>query len=180
MSRIGKKLIQIPKGVEVKIDGSNVSIKGPKGVLGREIHSTMDAILEGENLKIVPKEDISANGKFHGLTRSLLNNMVVGVSTGFTKSLKLVGVGYRAQLKGKELHLSLGYSHPVIYAIPEGLEVKVEKLTTVILSGANKEVVGQAAANIRGYRKPEPYHGKGVRYIDERIITKAGKAAGKK
>lgn len=180
MSRIGKKIITLPAGVEFKVNGSNVVVKGPKGHLERTIHNTMTVKLEGTAVTVEPKEDTRENRKFHGLTRSLLNNMVIGVSEGFTKSLTLVGVGYRAQAKGQELHLTLGYSHPIVYKMPEGVEAKVEKLTTVLVSGCDKESVGQVAANIRAYRKPEPYHGKGVRYTDERIITKVGKTAGKK
>jgi len=179
MSRVGKKLIPVPQGVELKIDGQKVTIKGPKGTLERVLHpATTVSVADGQIL-VTPIDEKYENRKFHGLTRSLVNNMVDGVSKGFTKSLTLVGVGYRAALKGKELNLSLGFSHPINYPIPEGIEVKVDKLTTVIVNGCDKELVGQVAANIRSYRKPEPYHGKGVRYTDERIITKAGKSSGK-
>ena len=177
MSRIGKAPIELPTGVELKVDGSKVAVKGPKGQLEREIHPSVDVAVEGNVVKVVPKTDDVSN--FWGLTRSLLNNMVVGVSQGFSKQLSLIGVGYRAQVKGKELHLTLGYSHPVVYPIADGLEMSVEKNTIVTVKGADKEAVGQAAANIRAFRKPEPYHGKGVRYIDERIITKVGKSAKK-
>jgi large subunit ribosomal protein L6 len=177
MSRIGKAPIELPTGVEFKVDGSKVAVKGPKGQLEREIHPSVDVAVEGNVVKVVPKTDDVSN--FWGLTRSLLNNMVVGVSQGFSKQLSLIGVGYRAQVKGKELHLTLGFSHPVVYPIADGLEMSVEKNTIVTVKGADKEAVGQAAANIRAFRKPEPYHGKGVRYIDERIITKVGKSAKK-
>lgn len=177
MSRIGKAPIELPTGVELKVDGSKVAVKGPKGQLEREIHPSVDVAVEGNVVKVVPKTDDVSN--FWGLTRSLLNNMVVGVSQGFSKQLSLIGVGYRAQVKGKELHLTLGYSHPIVYPIADGLEMSVEKNTIVTVKGADKEAVGQAAANIRAFRKPEPYHGKGVRYIDERIITKVGKSAKK-
>lgn len=177
MSRIGKAPIELPTGVELKVDGLKVAVKGPKGQLEREIHPSVDVAVEGNVVKVVPKTDDVSN--FWGLTRSLLNNMVVGVSQGFSKQLSLIGVGYRAQVKGKELHLTLGYSHPVVYPIADGLEMSVEKNTIVTVKGADKEAVGQAAANIRAFRKPEPYHGKGVRYIDERIITKVGKSAKK-
>lgn len=177
MSRIGKAPIEIPGGVEVKVNGSHVVVKGPKGQLERQIHSSVDVQVEGAQVKVVPNTENVSN--FWGLSRSLLNNMVTGVSKGFEKSLTLVGVGYRAQVKGKELHLTLGYSHPVVYPIADGLEISVDKNTTVLVKGADKELVGQTAANIRSFRKPEPYHGKGVRYTDERIITKVGKSAKK-
>ena len=177
MSRIGKAPIDVPNGVEVKLSGRKVTVKGPKGQLEQELHQSVDLVVEGNVVKIVPKTDDVSN--FWGLTRSLVNNMVVGVSTGFQKQLSLIGVGYRAQVKGKELHLTLGYSHPVIYPIADGLEMSVEKNTIVTVKGADKQMVGQAAANIRSFRKPEPYHGKGVRYIDERILTKVGKSAKK-
>ncbi len=180
MSRIGKKTIEIPKGVEVTVSGSEVRVKGPKGTLSRIVHNTMAVAVEGHELKVTPKANLDECKNFFGLTRTLINNMVLGVSEGFSKNLTLIGVGYRAALKGNELHLTLGYSHPVVYEIPKGLTVTVDKQTEVLITGADKEQVGQAAANIRSYRKPEPYHGKGVRYRDERIITKVGKAAGKK
>lgn len=177
MSRIGKAPIELPAGVEFKVSGSKVVVKGPKGQLERETHSSVDVVVEGSAVKVVPKTDDVSN--FWGLTRSLLNNMVVGVSTGFQKQLSLIGVGYRAQVQGKELHLTLGYSHPIVYPIADGLEMSVEKNTLLTIKGADKELVGQTAANIRAFRKPEPYHGKGVRYVDERIITKVGKSAKK-
>lgn len=179
MSRIGNQPIQVPKGVEVKINGREVSIKGPKGQLQRTIHHTMSLKQEGDVIKVVPEADTKLNRKFHGLTRSLVANMVDGVSEGFSKTLTLIGVGYRAQQKGKDLNLTLGFSHPVLFTPPQGVEIKVDKQTTVIVSGADKEAVGQAAADIRAYRPPEPYHGKGVRYADEYIATKVGKAGGK-
>lgn len=177
MSRIGKAPIELPSGVDFKVNGSKVVVKGPKGQLERETHPSVDVKVEGSAVTVVPKTDDVSN--FWGLTRSLLNNMVLGVTQGFEKKLSLIGVGYRAQVKGKELHLTLGYSHPIVYPIIDGLEMSVEKNTIVTVKGADKEAVGQAAANIRAFRKPEPYHGKGVRYIDERIITKVGKSAKK-
>jgi large subunit ribosomal protein L6 len=179
MSRIGKKPIEVPKGVEVKLDGPVIKVKGPKGSLSRKLHSSMQLVIEPNQIIVKPKVDNKLNAKFHGLTRTIVANMVHGVTQGFTKNLTLIGVGYRAATKGKELNLTLGYSHPVNYTPPEGIEIKVDKQTTVIVSGADKEVVGQVAANIRGFRPPEPYHGKGVRYADEVIITKVGKAGGK-
>jgi len=140
----------------------------------------MEVKVEGEGEKVQPKREGKELRKYHGLTRTLVNNMVLGVSQGFSKRLKLVGVGYRGAQKGKGLTLSLGLSHPVEYDAPAGIELKMEGQTVVIVAGADKELVGQVAAKIRGFRPPEPYHGKGVRYEDEKIITKVGKAAGKK
>jgi large subunit ribosomal protein L6 len=179
MSRIGKKPITIPKGVEVKINGHQVTVKGPKGTLNRTIHNSMSLKQEQGELLVVPLADTKLNKKFHGLTRSLVANMIEGVAQGYSKSLTLIGVGYRAAMKGKDLSLTLGFSHPVVYIPPTGVTVAFDKQTTVLVSGADKEAVGQAAANIRGFRPPEPYHGKGVRYSDEHISTKAGKTGGK-
>ena len=181
MSRIGKKLITLPQGVKVSCSNQLIKVDGPKGSLERAVHSSMNVVVENDVVRVVPKDSSDpSHKKFHGLVRSLVNNMIVGVSQEFHKSLTLIGVGYRAALKGQELHLTLGFSHPVVYVIPKGISIKVEKQTEVIVSGVDKELVGQTAANIRAYRKPEPYHGKGVRYKDERIVTKVGKAAGKK
>lgn len=177
MSRIGKAPIAIPQGVDVTISGSKVVVKGPKGELSRELHPSMELTKENDTLVVVPREPLS---NFYGLTRSLVNNMVEGVSKGFNKSLTLKGVGYRAAVQGAQLNLTIGYSHPVLFDIPKNIDVKVEKQTTVLVSGADKELVGQVAANIRAFRKPEPYHGKGIRYTDEVIITKAGKSGAKK
>lgn len=177
MSRIGKAPINIPGGVDVSIDGSSVKVKGPKGELSRVIHSSMGLKKENDVLTVVPNQQLS---NFYGLTRSLVNNMVEGVSKGFEKSLTLKGVGYRAAVQGNQLNLTIGYSHPVLFDIPKTIDVKVTKQTTVVVSGADKELVGQVAANIRAFRKPEPYHGKGIRYTDEVIITKAGKSGAKK
>lgn len=183
MSRIGKKIIELPSNVEVKIAERKISVKGPKGLLEREIHNSMKLVQTGNTLQVEAADGKDGNANFRGLTRSLVNNMVTGVSTGYTKTLLLIGVGYRALVKGKELHLTLGYSHPVVHMIPEGIEIKVEKIgknPAVVVNGIDKEVVGQTAADIRAYRKPEPYHGKGVRYSDEVIVTKVGKSSGKK
>ncbi len=180
MSRVGKKFISVPSKVDVNISGSLIQVKGPKGELVLQVHETMEVTKEGENLLVKPKEDDTSHSKFQGLTRSLISNMVKGVSEGFTRSLTLVGVGYRAAMKGQELHLTLGYSHPVVYQVPKGLTVAVDKQTEVVISGFDKCLVGQAAADIRSYRRPEPYHGKGIRYSDEVIVTKVGKASGKK
>lgn len=183
MSRIGKKLIALPSGVELKVEGNLVKVKGPKGSLERSIHPTMQVVVEDNAVKVTPVNEKEPAGNFHGLTRSLINNMVVGVSEGFSKQLLLRGVGYRAAVQGKDLNLTLGYSHPVLFPIPAGIEIKVDKLgkdPMVVVNGIDKETVGQTAANIRAFRKPEPYHGKGVRYADEVIVTKVGKSAGKK
>ena len=183
MSRVGKKLIALPGGVEVKVEGSLVKVKGPKGSLERSIHPTMRVEPGDKEVKVLPVKESEPAPNFHGLTRSLINNMIVGVSAGFTKKLLLRGVGYRAAVQGKELNLTLGYSHPVLFSIPEGVEIRVDKAgkdPMVVVNGVDKELVGQTAANIRAFRKPEPYHGKGVRYIDEVIVTKVGKSAGKK
>ncbi|MBM4251165.1 MAG: 50S ribosomal protein L6 [Deltaproteobacteria bacterium] len=180
MSRIGKKPISLPKGVEVKLSGRTISVKGPKGTLSRALHGDIDVKVDGQSLTFVPRPEAEDAARFHGLTRTLVNNMVVGVTEGFSRRLKLVGVGYRAASQGKGLSLSLGYSHPVVFDPPAGIELKVDAQTTIVVSGADKEMVGQVAAKIRGFRPPEPYHGKGVRYEDEHIATKVGKAAGKK
>lgn len=180
MSRIGKQPIALPKGVTVTITGQKVSVKGPKGTLERELHPTVTAKVEGANLNVIPTTDSYENRRFHGLSRTLVNNMVVGVTDGFTRKLKLVGVGYRAAQQGKGVQLSLGFSHPILFEPPAGIELKVDAQTNLSVTGADKEMVGQVAAKLRGFRPPEPYHGKGVRYEDERIVTKVGKAAGKK
>ena len=180
MSRIGKKPIAIPKGTQVTVSGQTINVKGAKATLSREIHSEIAVKVEGDQILLAPKSDAGTSGKFHGLSRTLVSNMVVGVTTGFTKRLKLVGVGYKAASAGKGLTLNLGYSHPINFDAPAGIELKVEGPTIVIVNGADKELVGQVAAKIRSFRAPEPYHGKGVRYEDEKIMTKVGKSAGKK
>jgi large subunit ribosomal protein L6 len=180
MSRIGKNPITIPKGVEVKFDGNVAKVKGPKGSLERKFHNSVNLKTEGDKALVSLKEPTLENRRFHGLSRTLLANMVQGVSQGYSKTLSLVGVGYRAQMAGKNLQLNLGYSHPIDYAPPAGIEFKVDKQTTIIVNGADKELVGLVAAKIRGFRPPEPYHGKGVRYADEHISLKQGKASGKK
>lgn len=183
MSRIGKKIIMIPKGVEVSNTAGVLRVKGPKGVLERKLHTSMSVELDKDSLTVVPTAADESVKNFHGLTRSLVANMVTGVAEGFTKSLLLKGVGYRAQVSGHELQLTLGFSHPINYKIPAGIEVSVDKVgkdPLVIVKGADKEKVGQAAADIRSFRKPEPYHGKGVRYAEEVIVTKVGKSSGKK
>lgn len=177
MSRIGKQPIAVPAGVEVTIDGTTVSVKGAKGELTRTLPETMVIKHEGDEI-IVERPDESREARsLHGLTRTLVANMVEGVSTGFKKKLELVGVGYRAALKGTDLELQLGYSHPVQVKAPEGITFEVPSQTEIIVSGPSKEAVGQVAANIRKWRKPEPYKGKGVRYEGEHVRRKLGKAA---
>ena len=180
MSRVGKNPVEIVKGVEISVNGQTIKVKGPKGAVERKIHDTMTAVVEGGAVKVVPKTEGTESARFHGLTRTLIANMVVGVTQGFSKNLTLVGVGYKAAQNGKNITLNVGYSHPVEVKAPAGVELKVEKIVNIIVSGPEKEVVGQLAASIRGIRPPEPYHGKGIRYAEEVIVTKVGKAAGKK
>lgn len=176
MSRIGKMPITVPAGVEVTIDGSTVTVKGPKGELSRTFQPIL-TIAQEENVITVTRPDDTRTAKsLHGLTRTLIANMVEGVSAGYTKKLQLVGVGYRAALKGKDLELQLGYSHPVVVEAPEGITFEVPSQTEIVVAGPSKEQVGQVAANIRKWRKPEPYKGKGIRYEGERVRRKVGKA----
>ena len=177
MSRIGNKPVQIPAGVEVAVNGTHVSVKGPKGTLENDFYEKLTIEVEGDTLHVSRPDDERETRAMHGLTRALIHNMVVGVSEGYTKGLELAGVGYRVQLKGKDLELSLGYSHPVNYAAPEGITFEVPSQTEIIVSGPSKEAVGQVAANIRKWRKPEPYKGKGIHYVGEHIRRKLGKAA---
>ena len=178
MSRVGKKPIPIPSGVEFKVNGSKVDVKGPKGQLVRDIHPNMKIEFQDNEVTVTRPTDCRLDRSLHGLTRTLINNMVFGVSTGYSKQLNIVGVGYKVALKGKDLDLNLGFSHAINYPAPKGIEFEVDgKKNTVIVKGINKELVGQTAAEIRGFRPPEPYKGKGVMYSTEKIIRKAGKAA---
>ena len=179
MSRIGKAPINIPSGVEVTIAGRTVTVKGPKGTLTRDIPGEIVVRKEESTVLVERPNDERQNRSLHGLSRTLVNNMVVGVTDGFAKELEIVGVGYRAEAQGQNLRLALGFSHPVIVPAPAGISFEVPVQTRVIVKGIDKELVGQVAANIRSIRKPEPYKGKGVRYLDERIVRKAGKT-GKK
>ena len=179
MSRIGKAPITIPNGVEVSISGRTVSVKGPKGQLSREIPGDIVVRKEENTLLVERPDDGRTNRALHGLSRTLVNNMVVGVTEGFSKELEIVGVGYRAESQGQNLRLALGFSHPVTVPAPAGITFEVPAQTRVIVKSIDKELVGQVAANIRSIRKPEPYKGKGVRYADERVLRKAGKT-GKK
>ena len=177
MSRIGRAPIAVPAGVEVKIEANNVvTVKGPKGTMTRQFHPNMKIEQEGEVIHVTRPNDAKENRSLHGLTRTLLANMVEGVSNGFSKKLQLVGVGYRAALKGKDLEMQLGYSHPVLVEAPENITFEVPSQTEIVVSGPSKEQVGQVAANIRKWRKPEPYKGKGIRYEGEHVRRKAGKA----
>jgi len=176
MSRIGRMPIPLPDGVEVKQDGSRVTVTGPLGTLERVLHPEMTLEREDGTLRVVRPTDEPRHRALHGLTRSLVNNMVTGVTTGFTKNLEISGVGYRAQLQGSKLVLALGYSHPVEVDPPAGIEFRVETPTRLGVFGADKELVGQIAAYIRSQRKPEPYKGKGIKYAGEQILRKAGKA----
>ena len=178
MSRIGRAPIPVPSGVEVTIAGDSVTVKGPKGVLSRAIPGEITVRQDDTALLVERPDDERVNRALHGLTRSLVNNMVVGVTDGFNKDLEIVGVGYRATAKGpNQLELALGFSHPVVVDAPDGISFEVPQPTRISVRGIDKELVGQVAANIRKIRKPEPYKGKGVRYAGERVIRKAGKAA---
>ena len=179
MSRIGNKVVVLPAGVEIKQDGNNITVKGPKGELTREFSSDIKMNIEGNEVTFTRPNDSKEMKTIHGTTRANFNNMVVGVSEGFQKALELIGVGYRAQVQGNKLTLNVGYSHPVEMTAPEGVTFEVPANTQVIVKGINKEVVGELAANIRGVRPPEPYKGKGIRYVGEHIIRKVGKAGAK-
>jgi len=179
MSRIGKRPITIPAGVDVTLDGNHVSVKGPKGELSRRLHKDVIVRREDGTIVVERPSDQGEHRALHGLSRTLVANMVEGVTTGFTKTLEIVGVGYRAETKPFGLTLALGYSHPIDYKAPEGITLRAVNPTTVEVSGTDKEVVGQVAAEIRSLRPPEPYKGKGVKYQGEVIRRKAGKAGGK-
>ena len=181
MSRVGRKPIAIPSGVEINISGSKVRVKGSKGELEREFNPNMKIENQDGQVIVSRPDDNRTNRAMHGLTRALLSNMVTGVSEGFTKQLNVVGVGYKVDLKGKDLVMQLGFSHPVNYPAPKGIEFEVDpKANTIKVKGTDKQQVGQVSAEIRKFRPPEPYKGKGVMYADERIRRKAGKASGSK
>ncbi len=178
MSRIGKQPIEIPGGVQVDIaDGNVVTVKGPRGSLTQTMHADMQIAIEDGTLTVQRPDNESFHRSLHGLTRSLLANMVDGVTNGFEKRLQIVGVGYRAALKGSDLEIAAGYSHPVVVAQPDGIEFEVPTPTQIVVRGNDKQQVGEIAANIRKVRKPEPYKGKGIRYEGEYVRKKAGKAA---
>jgi len=179
MSRIGRMPITIPEGVTVKKEGNVVTVKGPKGELSRELHKDMIVEIEGNQILVKRPSDEKIHRSLHGLTRTLIANMVTGVTQGFTKTLEIVGVGYRAAKAGTKLNLTLGFSHPVVVEPPAGVTIDVPAPNKIVISGADKEAVGQLAAQIRSYRKPEPYKGKGIKYEGEVIRRKVGKAGAK-
>ncbi|MBM4170284.1 MAG: 50S ribosomal protein L6 [Ignavibacteria bacterium] len=178
MSRIGKKPIPI-KDVTVTKDNSNIKVKGKLGELSMQVHPNMKVEVTKDEIVVTRPDDSKENRSLHGLTRALLNNMVKGVSEGYTKSLDIVGVGYRAEAKGNAILFNLGYSHPIYFMPPDGIKIEVPAPTQIKISGNDKELVGMIAAKIRSFKKPEPYKGKGVKYSNEKIIRKAGKTAGK-
>lgn len=179
MSRIGNKPITVPAGVEVTLDGNHITVKGPKGTLSKELHNNMEVTLDGNVITVKRPNDEAFNRSLHGLTRTLINNMIEGVLNEYSRTLEVNGVGYRAQLKGKKLVMNLGYSHPVEMDAPEGITFEVPNPNTIIVKGVDKETVGQTAAVIRTKRPPEVYRGKGIKYTEEHIRRKEGKA-GKK
>jgi large subunit ribosomal protein L6 len=180
MSRIGRKPIPIPDGVKVQIDNGVVRAEGPKGKLTQPLSTGMTAKVDGKVLTIERGDDSRTARALHGLTRSLVANMVHGVKDGYERKLEIVGIGYRAQVQGKNIQLALGYSHPVIFALPEGITAEIEKQVSVTLKGADKALLGETAAKLRALRKPDPYKGKGIKYADEFIRRKVGKKAGAK
>jgi large subunit ribosomal protein L6 len=176
MSRIGNAPIEMPSGVETSVEGNTVTVKGPKGTLTQAVDPRISVSIDDGVITVARENDEREARALHGLTRSLISNMVVGVSAGYTKELKAVGVGYRAALKGTTLELQVGFSHPVTIEAPEGIVFEVPEQTKIIVVGIDKQLVGQVAANVRGVRPPEPYKGKGIRYVDEHVRRKAGKA----
>ena len=179
MSRIGKKPIPIPKGVTVTVDGAAVDVKGPKGQMRQALPPGVVVALEEGQIVARQERDEKALAKFHGLARSLVANAVQGVTEGWKRELDIVGVGYRAEVKGKQVNFALGYSHPVVFPLPQGIDVAIDKQTHVTVTGIDKQLVGQVAANMRSLRKPDPYKQKGVRYTGEVLKKKAGKAGAK-
>jgi large subunit ribosomal protein L6 len=175
MSRIANKPVEIPSGVEVNISGQSMSVKGKNGAMSMEVNSKVEVKQDDNVLNFNGKEGVDGSVAMAGTMRSLANNMVVGVSQGFEKKLELIGVGYRAQAQGNKLNLTLGFSHPVVYDVPEGITIETPSQTEIVVKGADKQKVGQVSAEIRAYRPPEPYKGKGVRYSDERVIRKEAK-----
>ncbi len=176
MSRIGRKPIVIPAGVDVKIDGSTVTVKGPKGTLSRTVHQNMNVAVDNGVINVTRPDDNKLNRSLHGLTRTLVANMVEGVEKGFSKELEINGVGYRAAKQGKDLVLNIGYSHQVIVSEVDGITIEVPSPNKIVISGPDKQKVGQFAAQVREKRPPEPYKGKGIKYVDEHIRRKEGKA----
>ncbi len=177
MSRVGREPITVPDGVEVKVDGRLVSVKGPKGLLSCEVPEPIQVVLEGTEILVSRPSDHPTNRSLHGLSRTLVANLVTGVTEGYSKVLEMVGVGYRAEIRGRNLLLNVGFSHPILVKAPEGIEFKVLDGGAISVSGIDKYLVGQTAANIRALRPPEPYKGKGIRYQGEYVRRKAGKTA---
>jgi large subunit ribosomal protein L6 len=180
MSRVGKLPIKVQKGVKVEIKDGRIRVEGPKGKLSRQIPKGIAAKVQGEQVLVTREGTAKEVPALHGLTRTLVHNMVEGVANGFTRELDIVGVGFRAQVAGNVLTLNVGFSHSIDYKLPEGIQAKVDKNTHIVLTGADKELLGVVAAKVRSFREPEPYQGKGIRHTDERIIKKQGKAAGAK
>jgi len=175
VSRIAKVPVIVPAGVDVRVDHQSVTVKGPKGLLTQTIHPGVQVLLDDGAVRVIPRAVEANADAFSGTTRALLSNMVFGVSQGFEKKLELIGVGYRAQIDGKTLNLALGYSHPINFPVPDGIMVETPSNTQIVVRGIDKQQVGQTAATIRGFRPPEPYKGKGVRYVDEVVIRKVAK-----
>ncbi len=178
MSRIGKKPIEIPAGVKVSVSGETVAVEGKGGKLSIALPPHVAVEVKENQVLVSQTDEVREAGAMHGLARSLINNMVIGVSVGFKKELSIVGVGYKATLAGNKLTLNLGFSHPIVYQLPDGVKLTVEEGTKMVVSGCDKQLVGETAAQIRRFRPPEPYKGKGIRYVDERIIIKEGKSVG--
>ena len=176
MSRIGRQPIAVPAGVDVKIDGSTVTVKGPKGTLTRTVHSNMSVAMDNGEIKVTRPDESNLNKSLHGLTRTLIHNMIVGVTEGYSKELEVNGVGYRAAKQGKDLVLNIGFSHQVIMPEIDGISIEVPNPNKIVISGPDKQMVGQFAAEVREKRPPEPYKGKGIKYVDEHVRRKEGKA----
>ena len=180
MSRIGRQPIAVPAGVDVKIDGSTVTVKGPKGTLTKTVHSNMNVAMENGEIKVTRPDESNLNKSLHGLTRTLIHNMVIGVTEGYSKELEVNGVGYRAAKQGKDLVLNIGYSHQVIVPEIDGISIEVPSPNKIVISGPDKQMVGQFAAEVREKRPPEPYKGKGIKFVGEVIRRKSGKSASAK
>lgn len=176
MSRIGRQPIAVPAGVDVKIDGSTVTVKGPKGTLTRTVHSNMSVAMDNGEIKVTRPDESNLNKSLHGLTRTLIHNMIIGVTEGYSKELEVNGVGYRAAKQGKDLVLDIGFSHQVIMPVIDGISIEVPNPNKIVISGPDKQMVGQFAAEVREKRPPEPYKGKGIKYVDEHVRRKEGKA----
>lgn len=177
MSRIGRRTVETPEKVTVNVGDGEITVQGPLGVLKRSIPNGITVQVDGKVISVIRADDTPTNRSLHGMYRTLVANMVQGVTTGFKRELDIVGVGYRAEAKGKELHMTLGFSHPVVIPFPEGITMKVDQQTHVTISGSNRELVGETAAKLRKLRAPEPYKGKGIRYTNEHVRRKVGKAA---